>query len=255
MSPLVVARSAAMVLVACGAAAAQTPPDFLLTWDASNDGAGPATFNWTTVGAVQPGAGTGWTYSGEMEDRGYWTVAWSCAFSNSSGVVAAGGAFVTINMTVTNNDVNIQNFNCLAMLPLANPILLPQESGSVAGSVTDITGDGATLTAPAGYRIYTPRIDGVDEAPGFLLDAPYSQSALPFLSAVVGPASFGVVPASQDADTSIALYLSFDLSPGDTATFTSIFEITKVPGPAGAAALAALGLLGGGRRRPRGRHH
>ncbi len=249
MFPLVAPRAVAIVLVVCGAASAQVPPDFLMTWDASNDGADPSTFNWTTVGDIQHGADTGWIYSGHLEDPNYWSLNWSCAFSNAEGVAASGGAFVTVNMVVVNNDVEVQNFSCLVELPLASTIFSPLETGSIAGSVTDVTGDGATVFAPAGNRIYTPRIDGVDEAPGFLLEAPFNQAAPPLMSAVVGPASFGFIPATQDADTSIALYLSFDLTPGDTATFTSIFEISKIPGPGGAAALAALGLLGGRRRR------
>ena len=47
------------------------------------------------------------------------------------------------------------------------------------------------------------------------------------LSNTVGPAEFGntsLVQASQKVDSSIAIFLTFDLTAGDSASFTSIFD-------------------------------
>jgi hypothetical protein len=259
-------RSTAVSLVAiasfCGIASAGDTPNFLMTWDAGNDGIGPNTYNWGqfgnnngygdwTVGEgpLQSGPWTGWSYSGELPGPGgnLWNLQWNCVFNNNvSGVAAGGSAFVTANIVVTNSDVINQNFTLLMTLPVAAKVY-PGERGSIIGTVTDIFGDGATVLAPAGGQIYTPRIDGVNEVPGYLMNDPFSQAAPGFSSVLVGPANFGVVAPSQAVDTSIAIFLSFDLTPGDSASFTSIFEIL-VPGPGGLAVFAALGLL---RRRRR----
>ncbi len=46
----------------------------------------------------------------------------------------------------------------------------------------------------------------------------------------------------------VGIMLDFDLTPGDAASFTAIFEVI-VPAPAGLPFLAALGLVAGRRRR------
>ncbi len=255
-------RSTAVSLVAiasfCGIATAGDTPNFLMTWDAGNDGIGPNTYNWETFGnnngygdwtvgqgPLQSGPWTGWNYTGTLANT-QWGLEWNCVFGQASGVAAGGSAFVTANIVVTNTDVINQNFTLLMSLPVAAKVY-PGERGSIIGTVTDIFGDGATVLAPAGSRIYTPRIDGANEVPGYLMNAPFSQAAPGFGSVLVGPAAFGVVAPSQAVDSSIAIFLSFDLTPGDSASFTSIFEIL-IPGPGGLAMFAALGLL---RRRRR----
>ena len=92
---------------------------------------------------------------------------------------------------------------------------------------------------------------GVGE-PAFLLKDPFQASAGgPLQSGPVGPADFGVpvwVASTQAVDTSIGIRLSFDLTPGDSASFTAIFEVQPIPGP-GALPLLVFGLLRGRRRR------
>ena len=259
-------------------ALAQEAPDFRMEWTA---GSNPSVdYSWADVNGQPGGFGellgygswqlpgdeairTGWNYSGELvgsdsgggQDAppGFWTLQWNCVFAQGAdGVASGGGAFVTANIVVTNNDpLNIQNFSLLMTLPVKG-ILNPEERGSVVGTVTDITFDDATVFAPAGSQIYTPRIDGIDEAPGFLLQDPFSASAGgPLQSAPVGPADFGIpawVPATQAVDANIGIFLSFDLTPGDSASFTAIYEVQPIPGPA-ALPLLALGLLIRRRRR------
>ncbi len=130
------------------------------------------------------------------------------------------------------------------------------ERGSIVGTVSDLTFDDATVFAPVGGRIFTPMIDGVPEAPGFLMNDPFQESAGgPLFSSTVGPADFGVpvpVAASQSVDASIGILIDFDITPGDSASFTAIYQV--FPAPAGLPVLAALGLIGGRRRRrPLGR--
>ena len=157
---------------------------------------------------------------------------------------------------MTNNDqFNTQNFSLLMSLPVNAVLVNPLERGSIVGTVTDLTLDDATVSAPTGSQIYTPMIDGVAEAAGLLMTDPFFTDAGGILfSNTVGPADFGVpvpIAASQDADSTIAILLDFDLTGGDSASFTAIFEVLPIPGPGGLPALAALGLLAGRRRRRR----
>lgn len=257
-------KAAFGVVVAFGAAVFAPPamgqgaPAFTMEWT-TNDGT--VTYDWNQFGTLNgfgtyqvPGNNqdwTGWNYDGNLVGLG-WELVWNCVFNDSAaGQGGVGGAFVTANIVVTNNDVVNQNFSLLMTLPTG---LLGAmfEQGSVVGTVTDLTQDDATVFAPAGSRIYTPMIDGSAEVPGFLMTDPFSQAAGgAFQSASVGPADFGIVPISQTVDASIGILLSFDLTAGDSASFTSIFEITPVPAPAGLPVLAALGLMAGRRRRRR----
>ncbi len=258
------ARAGTVALMVDGAAFAQQPPDFLMTWDASNDGVAPATFNWKDVGELKGpgyfdwppwGVVTAWNYHGSLPGPGgnSWNLQWSCLVNDGLAASATGpGRFVLANVVITNTDIVNQSFSLLMTLPVPQALIAPQERGSIVGSVTDIFGDGATVLAPEGSRIYTPGIDGEDEAPGFLMNAPFSQSAAPFAAALVGPAEFGVVPASQDVDIGISLLLAFELTPGDSASFSLVFEVIPVPGPGGLALLGALGALGVRRRHSSG---
>lgn len=276
-SRLLAGSKAGAVLVFAAAAVVSTTanaqaPNLRMVWsveDVTTD------YNWGDVNGNPGGFGslnafgdyqvpdnsntwTGWNYAGSLvgsfQSSATWELEWNCVFNDDvEGVAAGGGAFVTANIVVTNNDVATQNFTLLMSLPVA-AIINPVERGSVVGTVTDLTLDGATVSAPSGARIYTPLIDGVNEAPGFLMNDPFSESASPLNSNTVGPADFGLpvpVAASQDVDTSIAIFLNFDLSAGDSASFTAIFEVLPVPGAGGLPLLAALGLLGGRRRRRR----
>jgi hypothetical protein len=256
---------------------AQAQPDLRMEWAA--EGYESVNYSWTDVNGNPGGFGelngygawnipgneaiwTGYNYTGTLvgtgEDDGnpdtpdgYWSMTWNCVFSELAAGAGGGGSFVTANIVVTNNDpINIQNFSLLMSLPVA-PIADPVERGSIVGTVTDLNFNDATVFAPANSQIYTPRIDSLDEAPGFLLGNGFSASAGgPLQSAPVGPADFGVpdwVDATQPVDTDIAIFLSFDLTPGDSASFTAIFEVA-IPAP-GALPLLLLGILGGRRRR------
>ena len=230
---------AASALAAFGVAAfvpnaqAQVPPDFNMGWTAGDDDT--INYNWTTGQGSLNGFGdwtvplseqvwSGWNYTGTLVGLD-WELMWNCVFNANSG---GGGAFITANIVVTNNDAVNQNFSLLMTLPTG---FLGQlvERGSIVGTVTDLTFDDATVFAPTGGRIYTPIIDGANEVPGYLMIDPFSESAGgPLFSNTVGPADFGVpapVDASQIVDDSIGILIDFDLTAGDSASFTSIFQV------------------------------
>ena len=237
-----------------------------MTWDVSNDGIGANTYNWDPahggLGQLNPfgdynvphneGTWTGWNYTGTLEGpNNRWHLEWSCVFYDASGATTAGtSGFVVANIVVTNFSANTENFTLLMSNALARPIAAPLERGSIAGTVTDLTGEDATVSAPIGRQIFKSLIDTDDD--NTLMGDPFFQTAGgPNLTGSVGPASFGVpalIPGSQDADNSIGIFLDFDLSTGDAASFTAIFEIL-VPSPAALPVVAMFGLLGGRRRR------
>ncbi len=263
MSSRVSVRTTLVVVMALGVvtfgppAVAGDVPAFTMEWT-TNDGT--VVYDWNQFGTLY-GLGQhqvegnsqdwlGWRYEGNVVGLG-WELEWNAVFNDQAGGLGAGGAFVTANIVVTNNDTTIQNFSLLMTLP-TGPLDALFERGSIVGTVTDLSQDDAMVSASAGGRIYTPMIDGAPEAAGFLMIDPFSQSAGGSLqSAPVGPASFGLpglVLISQSVDSSIGIALDFDLTPGDSASFTSIFEVF-VPAPAGLPVLAAIGLLSGRRRR------
>jgi len=248
---LVVAMALGVVTFAPPAVAGDVPA-FTLNWT-TNDGS--VVYDWNHFGTLY-GLGMhqvkgsnqdwiGWRYQGNVVELG-WELKWNCVFNHETG---GAGAFVTANIVVTNNDAGIQKFSLLMTLP-TGPLGSLLERGSVVGTVTDLTQDDATVSAPADGQIYAPMIDGVPEAAGFLMIDPFSQSAGGSLaSSPVGPAAFGLpVPIATSVESSIGIMLNFNLTPGDTASFTSIFEVF-IPAPSGLPVLAAIGFLGGRRRR------
>lgn len=251
---------AALAAVAFVPAAVAQAPAFNMGWTVG--GGTTVDYNWAQFGTLNgygdwnvPGneaAWTGWNYSGELTGGGgNWLLNWNCVFDVNDGVAAGGSAFVTANIVVTNNDIINQNFSLLMTLP-TGVLGVVTEQGSIVGTVTDLTFDDATVFAPNNGRIYTPMIDGSNEVPGYLMADPFSESAGgPLFSNSVGPADFGIpapVAASQTVDASIGILLDFDLTAGDSASFTAIFQVL-IPAPAGLPILAALGLIAGRRRR------
>ena len=251
-----------------------------MTWDASSDGVGPEEYSWLQHGALNPyglytidplmvgdtqnpgsmtpipGSGTsatGWNYAGQLVGQNnLWTYEWNCIFDDGSGPgVATGGLpFITANLVVTNADqINTQTFSLLMTLNVPRVVVNPLMDGSIVGTVLDLTGNDATVSALTGSSIYTARIDFVDEQ-SLMVDAFSASAGGPFFSGPVGPEDFGIptpAVASQDVNTNIQIFLEFSLSPGDSASFISIFEI--VPSPGGLAVLGLAGLAGRRRRR------
>lgn len=161
--------------------------------------------------------------------------------------------FVTSNFSILNATAFTQTYVVLVTLPIS-PAVVPSSliGGSVQGGATS-DGSAATVSSSGGIAIYTAYIDGVAVATLF----PHLTSATaagPFLSASLGSASFGTpIPslAGPAALTDIAIQLRFTLTPGDQASFTSVFVVEPVPEPTtiGLVSLGLAGLALAGRRR------
>jgi hypothetical protein len=228
-------------------------PDFLMTWDASLDPTDPQTYNpddfrtqETTWGTWQVGGQdwTGWRYVGGLTSE-FWTLTWDCIVNEDPFVVA------TIN--VTNTASTTQNFSNYMALPIAGPINPTLMNGSVSAGLVNNSpfSTGASLSSGVD-PIYQAFIDPGVNPPaasasrtmwnGFALSTPQfvpNANANDSFAGEIGPAAF----------SSIALKLQFDLSAGDTASVTGIFQIAEVPGPAGLAVFALFGMVGTRRRR------
>jgi hypothetical protein len=252
-------------VIAIPAFAGTSVPNFLMAWDVSNDGLGQNIYNWEPKNG---GHGTlsgpdhysvpgnenswyGWNYTGQLAHQN-WLLEWNCVFYDASAFGGANtdSAFVVANIVVTNFSANTENFNLLMTEPLAREIDPALGRGSIGGTVTDLTNDEATVSAPLGTSIYQSLIDGTVEQT--LMDDPFAHTVFNNGSEGVGPQDFGLPDgiAVQGANTDIGIFLNFDLTGGDAASFTAIFEVLNpAPAPAGLPLLAAFGLLAGRRRR------
>ena len=148
---------------------------------------------------------------------------------------------VTGFLALQNNLQNPQTFSVTFLLPIVPQGPQVQISGSIGGSVTDANGNGATLTNLAPTSIYNAQIDAVTVKT--LLNDPQSFSAGAFGSTTWGGVGFGPTTLGQSANSSIAINVIFTLSPGDLASFTSVFNVIAVPEPATLAMMTA-GLAG-----------
>lgn len=151
---------------------------------------------------------------------------------------------------VTNTSSVDQTFVLSVTLPVAPSFGPPSLiQGSISGSLTDTssaTGLGtvglASLSAVSGGAVYTGKIDG--NGVRTLLADPFSAGVVVSNgSTTIGPADFGI-PVRESVNvattTDIAIELRFHLSAGDSASFTSVFDV--VPEPT-TASLLGLGLL------------
>lgn len=162
--------------------------------------------------------------------------------------------FIIGNIVVTNTSTTTQSL--FVQITLPTNLAMPQTlvGGSITGTLTDLNGDGATLSSIGSNSIYTALTDlgfGTQALAGGLLSST-SVSTGPFLSASIGPASFGDPIPSQPhgaVNENITVQFQFSLSAGDSASFTSIFVVEPVPAPGAMALLGLAGLAAGRRRR------
>jgi hypothetical protein len=151
--------------------------------------------------------------------------------------------FITNNLNVTNNSAFTMTFDVTVTSPVV--VTGPQTamSGSIAIILTNTTGS-AQVDDVLGASIYTALIDG--SSVRTLFDAPHVLSCTPPFCSTSESSDFGIFPnppeTGPQANTSIAIRIRFDLSPGDSAGITSVFNIEAVPEP-GTAGLFGLGLV------------
>jgi hypothetical protein len=161
---------------------------------------------------------------------------------------------VSGTVAVTNTGLVTQQFTLIFTLPISPAI--PGGTvigGSIQGGVTDNNGNGATLSTATGSAFYTALIDAV--AVQTLYTHLSSVTAGSFLSNNLPNVAFGTPIPSQAgpaALSTIGIKLDFLLTPGDSASFTSVFVVQPAIVPVPAAAWlfgSALGLVGVIRRR------
>ena len=149
--------------------------------------------------------------------------------------------FVLNNILVTNTTTSMQIFSAFVGLPTTfgapNSI-----SGNVRTDVIDGGNDGATV-ATTGQALYAAQIDSVTVAT--LQDDPFSVIALSG-SSNTAFASFGPSTSAVPVLSNIGIQLRFSLTPGDTASILSRFDVVDaraaVPDAGSAAALVAIAL-------------
>lgn len=149
--------------------------------------------------------------------------------------------------SVTNNTGVTQSFVISVALPTNISFGPPSFiRGSIGLTATDANGSGLVELSSSGSNpIYNGLIDGTSVRT--LLDAPQSFSAAGAFNGVsTGTFNFGI-PVQESVAvatlTSIGLEVRFDLTAGDTASFTSVFDVQPIPEP-GTALLLGLGLVG-----------
>jgi hypothetical protein len=198
-------------------------------------GSGPtqnATYDSTQLGEIDNGDGT-FTYDGSAAaGGGGWNLSWD--------VTVKEDPFIDGIIAVTNNTAFTQTYTVIFTSPVSPAITPSSLSGaSVIGNLT-VNGGGGTLGHNAGAAMFTALLDGVPYDTLLPFD---SSVTLAFGSGSTGADSFGLPGLTQPGPavlTSMGIQLTFTLTPGDSASFTSRFEVVPVPEP-----LSAL-LVGGG---------
>ena len=212
--------------------------DQLMSWEAGIDG----DLSWTEDGYSFNGSdnGSGWAFQWNLQ---------------ASGV--AGESMVS-NVTVMNTSDTTETFFIWLSQDIAGTYSSGSlVGGSVAGSFTDLNGNGATVSSLSNDAIYTAFVDGnasdifAGTTVGTLLNDA-SGSAISFFSGTFAGESFGDFPmipgqVGPSIDTNFGMLLAFDLTAGDTAAFTSSMAIAT-PAPGVLALLSIAGVHGRRRR-------
>lgn len=225
-----------------------TPPDLLLRIGVADS---VYQYNANEVGNSWANGNSTFGYSGSISspfDAPGFIVSW--------GLLVNPDPFIVGNLVVTNTSASTQTFFLDVALPIGVSLSSTLIGGSVTGTVTDLTGDGATVAATSPndsiYRALTDVDGGFNgNLAGSLLTGA-SASAGQFQSATIGPDQFGSPIPSMPygaVTTNIAIRLAFTLTAGDSASFTSLFVVVPSPGALAIAAFGGLVGLGGRRRR------
>ena len=162
------------------------------------------------------------------------------------GTIAGDADPLVTNNLVLRNMMSTPQTYLITQLIGISPAITPTSltSGSIGGSITDNNNNGATLTTTSGTALYTSLIDGSVFVP--LLNDPFSVNAVAGGSQAfpLAGGNFGLPGPSfpgPAANSTIGIQLSFTLTPGDSVSFTSNFQVVPIPA---AAWLFGSGLIG-----------
>ena len=189
---------------------------------------------------------TGYNFSGNQAGDG-WLVQWDLLASSGDG------QSIVTNFTVINLGTETQTFSLLVSDLLAAPYLSgTMIGGSIAGTFTDLNGNGVEVGSVGSGSIYSAFVDANNPDPfdgtvvaSLLEDA--SGSASSFFTGTFASESFGTSPqipgqSGPAASDNFGIMLEFSLSGGDMVGFTSSMAIAS-PAP-GALALFSFAGLG-----------
>jgi hypothetical protein len=155
--------------------------------------------------------------------------------------------FVLNNILITNNTGVTQIHTVTVGLPTS--FGAPNQiKGTVTTGVIDGGLDGATVATVVGVPIYRAKIDNTSIV-GTLQNHPFSVSVPPAGGSAASTANFGPVGNAVPVNSSINIELNFTITPGDTATLISRFDVF-VPEPTSFGLIAsALAFMAAVRRR------
>ncbi len=169
------------------------------------------------------------SYVGSVSNPLLWAFTWNVTVDPDPLISATFG--------ITNNTGIAKHFDLLFTLPVGSPFGTPaQKSGSLGASFQDLNNSGSVTLSNISWN---GQIDGSNAMPLFSGDFGCGGAGC---TGNIFPVSDGPL-SSTGVNTNIGIHLSFDLTAGDKATFTTSFEVVPVPLPA-AAWLFGSGLLG-----------
>ncbi len=222
--------------------------------------AGGGVWEWGLNGSPNDNEDGSWNYDGtrtEDAGEGSWTLDWNINASRNetdSTARAAQTAFVFNNLVLTNNTGMTQSVTMTTMIPIA-PAITPSSlmGGSASGTLTT-NGDGGSMSNIGGSEaMYRALIDGAFV--GGIADLhnfDSSISTVGFGSESTGFEDFGTpIPSAPGpaVNSSIGITLQFDLTPGDSVSWTSSFVVNVVPTPGAGAVFGIAGICAMRRRR------
>ena len=149
---------------------------------------------------------------------------------------------ISASVDVINNTLSVQNYTLIFTLPVSPIAGSSRMAGSVQGGTTDVNGDGAILSTLAGAPLYYGQIDGANVLSLFPDPKTITASAFNSASDSTSAGLPGVTIPGPGVLGSIGIEHQFSLTPGDRATFTSVF-VVNAPEPGSLSLLAIGGLV------------
>jgi len=217
--------------------------------------AGGETWEWNINGGPSGDEDGSWNYDGSRTENagdGDWTLDWDINATRADNGTARGSqtAFLFNNLVLTNNTGMTQTVSITTMIPVA-PAIVPSSvmGGSASGTLTT-NGDGGSMTHSNGMDpFYLALIDTIAVADLHNFDS--SVGLVGFGSESTGFEDFGTpIPSAPGPAvlSSIGITLQFDLTEGDSVSWTSNF-VVNIPAPGAGMVFGLAGIAAIRRRR------